>query len=111
MWKLFIGNASASRSQRKNLKREQKEVNIMQYEDIPTTCNEHYDLISVLYHMLEGAWKYETYYKDAEKAGDHALAQFFREAQLEECKRAERAKELLRQRLALVSTPLSSASH
>ncbi len=83
----------------------------MQYETIPTICNEHYDLISVLYHMLEGAWKYETYYKDAEKAGDHALAQFFREAQLEECKRAERAKELLRQRLALVSTPVSSASH
>jgi hypothetical protein len=88
-----------------------KEEKIMQYENIPTTCNENYDLISVLYHMLEGAWKYETYYKDAEKAGDHALAQFFREAQLEECKRAERAKELLRQRLALVSTPISSASH
>ncbi len=83
----------------------------MQYENVPTTCNEHYDLISVLYHMLEGAWKYETYYKDAEKAGDHALAQFFREAQLDECKRAERAKELLRQRLGLVGTPISSATH
>jgi hypothetical protein len=28
---------------------------IMQYKkDVPTTCNEHYDLISVLYHALEG---------------------------------------------------------
>ena len=45
----------------------------MQYKDIPTTCNEHYDLISVLYHALEGAWKCETYSRDAEQAGDETL--------------------------------------
>ena len=76
----------------------------MQYEDGPTTCNEHYDLISVLHHALEGAWKCETYYKDAEKAGDYALAQFFREVHNEECRRAEQAKELLRQRMGLIDT-------
>ena len=75
----------------------------MQAEQRTSTCNEHYDLISVLYHLLEGAWKYDTYCKDAEKAGDQALAQFFRDAQRDECARAERAKTLLRERLGPVS--------
>jgi rubrerythrin len=74
----------------------------MQAEKITSTCNEHYDLISVLYHMLEGAWKYDAFCKDAEKTGDQALAQFFRECQQDECNRAARAKELLRDRLAPV---------
>ncbi|GER90695.1 hypothetical protein KDW_48570 [Dictyobacter vulcani] len=73
----------------------------MRPEEITSTCNEYYDLISVLYHMLEGAWKYENFRRDAEKAGDHQLAQFFHEAQLEECKRAARAKELLRERIGI----------
>lgn len=73
----------------------------MKPEELTSTCNEHYDLISVLYHMLEGAWKYENFRKDAEKNGDHQLAQFFHEAQQEECKRAARAKELLRERIGL----------
>ena len=76
----------------------------MQYKDVPTTCNEHYDLISVLYHALEGAWKCKTYYKDAEKTGDETLAQFFRETQQEECARAERAKALLRHRMGVLGT-------
>jgi len=76
----------------------------MQYERFPTTCNEHYDLISVLYHALEGAWKCEIYHRDAEKAGDQTLAQFFHETQQEECARAERAKALLRHRMGVLST-------
>lgn len=75
----------------------------MQYKQIPTTCNEHYDLISLLYHALEEAWKCETYCRDAEKAGDESLAQFFRETQQEECARAERAKALLKHRLGVLS--------
>ena len=78
----------------------------MQYKDIPTTCNEHYDLISVLYHSLEGAWKCETYYRDAEKAGDETLAQFFREAKQEQCARAEQAKALLKHRIGVLSPAL-----
>jgi hypothetical protein len=74
----------------------------MKPEEITSMCNERYDLISVLYHILEGAWKYETFRMEAEKAGDHALAQFFHEAQQEECKRAEKAKNLLRERLGPV---------
>ena len=78
----------------------------MQYKDIPTTCNEHYDLISVLYHALEGAWKCETYYRDAEKAGDETLAQFFRKAQQEQCALAEQAMALHRHRIGVLSTAL-----
>lgn len=73
----------------------------MKPEEITSTCNEHYDLISVLYHMLEGAWKYDNFRKEAEKGGDHQLAQFFHEAQMEECKLAMRAKGLLRERIGI----------
>lgn len=73
----------------------------MKPEEITSTCNEHYDLVSVLYHTLEVAWKYDSFRKDAEKAGDHQLAQFFHEAQMDECKRAARAKELLRERIGI----------
>ena len=69
------------------------------YKPFPTMCNEHYDVISVLHHALEGAWKCETYIRDAEKAGDETLAQFFREAQQEQCARAEQAKALLKHRI------------
>jgi hypothetical protein len=79
----------------------------MKPEQITSMCNEDYDLISVLYHMLEGAWKYEAFRKDAEKAGDQKLAQFFHEAQQEECKRAARAKEMLLERAGKVPTPTS----
>lgn len=71
----------------------------MQAEQRTSTCNEHYDLISVLYHLLEGAWKYDGYCKEAEKAGDQALAQLFRDAQRDACILAKRAKALLRDRL------------
>ena len=74
------------------------------YKQFPTMCNEHYDLISVLYHALEGAWKCETYSRDAEKAGDETLAQFFRETQREQCARAEQAKSLLRHRIGKLSS-------
>ncbi len=57
-----------------------------------------YDLISVAYHALQGAEAYSTYAQDAEQ-GDQELAQFFREAQQENVRRADRAKELLGQRM------------
>lgn len=63
------------------------------------TPNEQYDLISVLYHSLEGAATYELYIQDAEEAGDEELSNFFNQLQEEECRRAERAKELLANRI------------
>lgn len=58
-----------------------------------------YDLVSVLYHSLQGAELYEEFADDAEEAGDQDLAQFFREIQQEEQRRAKRAKQLLARRL------------
>jgi hypothetical protein len=53
----------------------------------------------VLYHTLQGSETYERYIHDAQQAGDQELVQFLREVQAENRRRAERAKELLRQRL------------
>lgn len=56
-----------------------------------------YNLISVLYHALQGAETYEKYATDA--GGDQDLASFFREVQQQEKQRADRAKQLLATRL------------
>jgi hypothetical protein len=63
------------------------------------TENSHYNLVSILYHALEGASVYEGYIEDAEQAGDQELAEFFRNAQQESYRCSERAKDLLRNRL------------
>jgi hypothetical protein len=58
-----------------------------------------YDLISVIYHALQGADTYQTYMHDAESAGDRDAASFFREAQEQNRQIADRAKDLLTQRI------------
>jgi rubrerythrin len=63
-------------------------------------ANPHYDLVSVLYHALEGAQVTDTYVKDAEHEGDQELAQFFRQVKQEDVKRADKAKELLGMRVS-----------
>jgi hypothetical protein len=62
--------------------------------------HEIYDIVSVLYHALQGAETYDQYIRDAEQRGDQELAQYFREVQEEEIRRALRGKELLARRLA-----------
>lgn len=64
-----------------------------------TLRDEHYDLVSVLYHALRSQETIDQYIKDADEAGDTALAQFFREIRDEDLSRADRAKVLLRERL------------
>jgi hypothetical protein len=59
------------------------------------TKDEHYNLISVLYHALHAAENCDRYASDAEIAGDERLAAFFREAQVVQAQIAERAKGLL----------------
>ncbi|HMJ15012.1 MAG TPA: hypothetical protein VK524_26545 [Polyangiaceae bacterium] len=61
--------------------------------------DENYNLISVLYHALQGAQTYSQYVRDAQAAGDEELVEFFSEVREEEQDRAERAKELLAARL------------
>jgi len=67
---------------------------------ITNTADEQYNLVSVLYHALEGAATYEIYIQDAEESEDQELTEFFQELQDEEVRRAERAKELLAKRLS-----------
>ncbi len=59
------------------------------------TRDEHYNLISVLYHALTGADTCDRYALDAETAGDERLMAFFRETQVMQSQIAERAKGLL----------------
>ena len=63
------------------------------------TQNTTYNLLSVLYHALQGAETYEMYINDAEQNGDTELAQFFRDVRDQNVKRAERGKQLLAARL------------
>ena len=63
------------------------------------TSNEYYDVISVLYHSLQGAQTYAKYVEDAGRRGDQELVQFFTQVQQDEVVRVERAKQLLARRL------------
>ena len=54
-----------------------------------------YNLISVVYHALQGAETTALYIGDAEQEGNQELATFFREAKEEYERRADRAKQLL----------------
>ncbi|MGK4007177.1 hypothetical protein WMF31_31435 [Sorangium sp. So ce1036] len=59
-----------------------------------------YNLVSVLYHALQGAETYARYIQDAKQQGDDELASFFSEVRQEDLRLAERAKLLLGQRLS-----------
>ena len=63
-----------------------------------------YNLLSVLYHALQGAETYEIYINDAEQKGDTELAQFFRDVRDQNVERAERGKKLLAARLGQSQT-------
>ena len=52
------------------------------------TPDAHYNLISVIYHALQGAETYDQYAADAERAGDRELARFLRDVQAENRRRA-----------------------
>ncbi|HYN85886.1 MAG TPA: hypothetical protein VER32_11580 [Pyrinomonadaceae bacterium] len=54
-----------------------------------------YNLVSIVYHSLQGAETIDMYIRDAQQSGDHDLAQFFSEVKQENTRRAQRAKELL----------------
>ena len=54
-----------------------------------------YNLISIVYHALQGAETYKQYEEDVERTDDAELAKFFRQAHEEEKRRAQQGKELL----------------
>ena len=61
--------------------------------------DESYNLVSVLYHALQGAETYTQYIADSERSGDDDLVEFFTECREEEKERAQRAKMLLGARI------------
>jgi hypothetical protein len=63
------------------------------------TKDKDYNLIWFTEQCLGNVLRLETYIKDAERDGDSELADFFRRAQGESRKGAERGKDYLRKRL------------
>ena len=57
--------------------------------------DERSSLLGVLYGLLEGMNDYESHIRDAERAFDRELADFLRDVQKEDLRRAERVRELL----------------
>jgi len=68
--------------------------------DITGTPDKDYNIIWFTETCLTNVLRLETYVKDAERAGDGELADFFRRAQAESRKGAEQGKHLLASRLA-----------
>jgi len=64
------------------------------------TKDKDYNLIWFTEACLSNALRMETYAQDAERDGDAELADFFRRAQAESRKGAERGKEMLKNRLS-----------
>ena len=59
-----------------------------------------YNLISVIYHALQGAETYQMYEQDAQEEGEQEAASLVREAQETSRQLADRAKAMLGQRLS-----------
>jgi hypothetical protein len=64
------------------------------------TKDKDYNIIWFTEQCLSNALRLETYIQDAEREGDSELADFFRRAQSESRKGAEKGKELLKSRIA-----------
>jgi hypothetical protein len=67
---------------------------------ITGTADKDYNIIWFTERCLSNALRLELYIKDAERAGDSELADFFRKAQSDSRKGAEQGKQLLAARLA-----------
>jgi hypothetical protein len=68
-------------------------------EQATGTKDEIYNLVSALYHALQGAEAAGQYMQDAEQTNDQELVQFFREAQDWHRHLASQARAVLKQRL------------
>ncbi|HEV2874521.1 MAG TPA: hypothetical protein VGW14_05175 [Thermoleophilaceae bacterium] len=64
------------------------------------TKDKDYNIIWFTEQCLSNVLRLESYAEDAERDGDNDLADFFRRAQGESRKGAEKGKEMLRKRLA-----------
>ncbi len=67
--------------------------------EVTGVSDDVYNLISILYHALQGSENYARYASDAERSGDQELVDFFREMQQEDAQIAQRILGLLKDRL------------
>jgi len=67
--------------------------------DVTGTKDKDFNIIWFTEQCLSNALRLEIYAKDAEREGDSELADFFRRAQTESRKGAEKGKEMLRSRI------------
>jgi len=67
--------------------------------EITGTKDKDYNIIWFVEQCLSNALRLEIYIKDAEREGDSELADFFRRAQSESRKGAEKGKQLLAGRI------------
>lgn len=67
---------------------------------ITGTMDKDYNLVWFTEQCMSNALRMEIYCRDAERAGDTELADFFRKAQAESRKGADQGKALLSQRLS-----------
>lgn len=68
--------------------------------DVTGTADKDYNILWFTEQCLSNALRLEIYVKDAERAGDKELTEFFRKAQAESRKGAEQGKKLLAARLS-----------
>jgi hypothetical protein len=68
--------------------------------DITGTADKDYDIIWFTETCMSNTLRLEIYIRDAERAGDDELAEFFRRAQTESRKGAEMGKQMLAERLS-----------
>lgn len=92
---------SATQSKQKSGGRQQSASDMAPRGAPPATADHVYGIVSVLYHALQGAQTYEQYIADARSASDEELVKFFEQCRDEEQRRAERAKQLLVDRVEL----------
>jgi hypothetical protein len=90
-----VSNTLAEGTPRRRRRNRKKETTVDQGEQITGTRDEHYNLVSVLYHALNAADTCDRYAFDAETAGDERLAAFFRRTQALQTGVAEEAKQHL----------------
>jgi hypothetical protein len=67
--------------------------------EITGTKDKDYNIIWFVEQCLSNALRLETYIQDAEREDDSELADFFRRAQAESRKGADKGKEMLRKRV------------
>ena len=72
--------------------------------NVTGTADKDHNIIWFTEACLSNVLRLEVYIKDAERAGDNELAEFFRKAQAESRKGAEQGKQLLAARLTSSSS-------